>query len=61
MDELKGTRIGQGEVDSAKHELMRIRFRRVLGETVAPHVVKKARKNVAKCIRDRDCGDSKNG
>jgi ribosomal protein L29 len=39
------------EVETAKQELMRIRFRRVLGEAVPAHVIKNARKNVAKCVR----------
>ncbi|MDR1551588.1 MAG: 50S ribosomal protein L29 [Holosporaceae bacterium] len=48
------------EVDSAKLELMRIRFRRILGESVSPHVVKKARKNVAKCVRLLENVEGKN-
>ncbi|MCR5225203.1 MAG: 50S ribosomal protein L29 [Alphaproteobacteria bacterium] len=40
-----------GDVDAAKLEAMRIRFRRVLGESVSAHVVKNARKNIAKCVR----------
>jgi len=39
------------DVDAAKLEAMRIRFRRVLGESVSAHVVKNARKNIAKCVR----------
>ena len=39
------------ELDAAKLEMMRIRFRRVLGEAVASHIIKQARKNVAKCAR----------
>jgi ribosomal protein L29 len=38
------------DVMSAKLEAMRIRFRKVLGETVSSHVVKAARKHVAKCV-----------
>ena len=40
------------ELSAAKAEVMRIRFRRVLGETVPAHVIKNARKNVAKCVRE---------
>lgn len=40
-----------GEVDTAKLEMMRIRFRRALGDSVAAHVIKKARKNIAKCVK----------
>lgn len=40
-----------GEVDTAKLEMMRIRFRRALGDSVATHVIKKARKNIAKCVK----------
>lgn len=39
------------EVEAAKLEAMRIRFRRVLGETVSSHLIKNARKNIAKCVR----------
>ncbi len=39
------------DLDAAKLEAMRIRFRRVLGESVSAHVVKNARKNIAKCVR----------
>ena len=38
------------ELDAAKMEVMRIRFRTVLGESVPAHKIKNARKNVAKCI-----------
>lgn len=40
-----------GDLDSARQEAMRIRFRRVLGENVSAHVIKNARKNIAKCVR----------
>ena len=39
------------DLSEAKLESMRIRFRRVLGETVPAHVIKNARKNIAKCVR----------
>ncbi|MDR0677855.1 MAG: 50S ribosomal protein L29 [Holosporaceae bacterium] len=39
------------DLESAKAEAMRIRFRRVLGESVPTHIIKNARKNVAKCVR----------
>ncbi|MDR2724251.1 MAG: 50S ribosomal protein L29 [Holosporaceae bacterium] len=48
------------EVDTAKIELLRIRFRRVLGESVSAHVIKNARKNIAKCVRSLENGDKKN-
>jgi ribosomal protein L29 len=38
------------ELEAAKLEAMRIRFRRVLGETVPAHTIKQVRKNVAKCV-----------
>lgn len=40
-----------GEVDNAKLEMMRVRFRRALGDSIAAHVIKKARKNIAKCVK----------
>jgi ribosomal protein L29 len=40
-----------GELDAAKLEMMRIRFRRVLGESVSAHVIKNARKNIVKCVK----------
>ncbi|MDR0678331.1 MAG: 50S ribosomal protein L29 [Holosporaceae bacterium] len=39
------------ELESAKIEAMRIRFRKVLGESVSGHIIKNARKNIAKCVR----------
>lgn len=39
------------DLEAAKQEAMRIRFRRVLGESVSAHVIKNARKNIAKCVR----------
>lgn len=39
------------ELELARQEAMRIRFRRVLGENVSAHVIKNARKNIAKCVR----------
>lgn len=41
------------ELSSAKIEAMRIRFRRVLGEAVQPHVIKQVRKNIAKLTKAR--------
>jgi ribosomal protein L29 len=46
------------EIEAAKRELMRIRFRRVLGESVPAHLIKNARKNIAKCVRSHENGDS---
>jgi ribosomal protein L29 len=48
------------ELDAAKREVMRIRFRRVLGESVSAHVIKNSRKNVAKCVRSLENGEEKN-
>ena len=47
------------ELDAAKLERMRIRFRRVLGESVSAHVVKNARKNVAKCVISSENSEGK--
>lgn len=38
------------ELEAAKLEAMRIRFRRLLGETVPAHTIKQVRKNIAKCV-----------
>jgi ribosomal protein L29 len=48
------------EMEAAKRELMRIRFRRVLGEGVSAHIIKNARKNVAKCVKSLGNGDKNN-
>jgi ribosomal protein L29 len=48
------------EFEAAKMECMRIRFRRILGESVSPHIIKNARKNVAKCVRSLGNGEEKN-
>jgi ribosomal protein L29 len=48
------------ELDSAKREIMRIRFRRVLGESVSAHIIKNARKNIAKCVKSLENGEEKN-
>ncbi|MDR3187156.1 MAG: 50S ribosomal protein L29 [Holosporaceae bacterium] len=47
------------ELEAAKMEVMRIRFRRVLGESVPPHKIRSARKNVAKCVRLLQSGEVK--
>lgn len=47
------------ELDAARLERMRIRFRRVLGEGVSAHVVKNARKNVAKCVVSSENSEGK--
>ncbi len=46
----KKEKTANAELDAARLERMRIRFRRILGESVSAHVVKNARKNVAKCV-----------
>ena len=38
------------DLEAVKLEAMRIRFRRVLGETVPAHTIKQIRKNIAKCV-----------
>ncbi|MBR1734417.1 MAG: 50S ribosomal protein L29 [Alphaproteobacteria bacterium] len=38
------------ELETAKLEAMRIRFRKVLGETVPAHTIRQVRKNIAKCV-----------
>jgi ribosomal protein L29 len=48
------------ELETAKRELMRIRFRRVLGESVSAHIIKNARKNIAKCVRSLESGEKSN-
>ena len=48
------------ELDAAKLEAMRLRFRRVLGESVSAHVVKNTRKNIAKCVKSLQNGEGKN-
>ena len=45
------------ELETAKMEAMRIRFRRVLGETVPPHMIKKVRKDIAKCVKELSNAD----
>jgi ribosomal protein L29 len=60
MAEKKVEQPDSSELDLAKHEVMRIRFRRVLGESVSAHVIKNARKNVAKCVRSLETGEEKN-
>jgi ribosomal protein L29 len=60
MAEDKVEQLDSSELDAAKREVMRIRFRRVLGESVSAHVIKNARKNVAKCVRSLENGEGKN-
>jgi ribosomal protein L29 len=60
MTERKTERSRSVELDSAKREMMRIRFRRLLGESVSAHVVKNARKNIAKCVRSLENGENDN-
>ncbi|GHU16487.1 hypothetical protein FACS189472_01640 [Alphaproteobacteria bacterium] len=42
------------EVEAAKREAMRIRFRKVWGETVPSHTVKEIRRKIAKCVKELD-------
>ncbi|MDR2646451.1 MAG: 50S ribosomal protein L29 [Holosporaceae bacterium] len=51
MSKKKQSKSVASEVETAKREFMRIRFRRVLGEAVPAHIIKNARKNIAKCVR----------
>ena len=39
------------ELESARMEAMRVRFRRVLGESVPAHTIRNVRKNIARCVR----------
>ena len=55
----KKEKTANAELDAAKLERMRIRFRRVLGERVSAHVVKNARKNVAKCVISSENSEGK--
>lgn len=55
----KKENVACAELDAAKLEMMRIRFRRVLGESVSAHVVKNARKNVAKCVKSSESSEGK--
>lgn len=55
----KKEKTANAELDAAKLERMRIRFRRVLGESVSAHVVKNARKNVAKCVISSENSEGK--
>ena len=50
----------KAELENAKLEMMRIRFRKVLGESVPAHVIRKARKNVAKCAMSLQNNEGKN-
>lgn len=47
------------ELEAMKMEAMRIRFRKVLGETVAPHIIKKTRKDIAKCVKSLNSSGEK--
>ncbi|MDR2765899.1 MAG: 50S ribosomal protein L29 [Holosporaceae bacterium] len=47
------------ELEAARLEMLRIRFRRVMGESVAPHLIKNARKSVAKCVKSLQCRGGK--
>ncbi len=55
----KEEKIACAELDAAKLEMMRIRFRRVLGESVSAHVIKNARKSVAKCVKSLESSEGK--
>ncbi|MDR0631929.1 MAG: 50S ribosomal protein L29 [Holosporaceae bacterium] len=48
------------ELEAAKMELMRIRFRMVLGESVSAHIIKNTRKSIAKCVKSLENGEMKN-
>ena len=45
---------GSNDLETAKLEAMRIRFRRVLGETVPAHTIKQVRRNIAKCVMSNE-------
>ncbi len=55
----KKEKTANAELDAARLERMRIRFRRILGESVSAHVVKNARKNVAKCVISSENSEGK--
>lgn len=51
----KALKAEASDLEAAKMEAMRIRFRRVLGETVPAHTVRKVRKDIANCVRAMSC------
>ncbi len=53
------TKAEASDLESAKMEAMRIRFRRVLGETVPAHTIREVRKNIAKCVRAMNCKEER--
>lgn len=53
-------KVSLSEIDNAKLEAMRLRFRRALGESVSAHVVKNTRKNIAKCVKLLQNGEEEN-
>lgn len=55
----KKNSVAMSEVDNAKLEMMRIRFRRVLGETVASHLIRNTRKNIGKSVRAMQSNEEK--
>ncbi len=42
------------DLDAARAEAMRIRFRKVLGENVPAHVARLVRKNIAKLVKTKE-------
>ncbi|MDR2682167.1 MAG: 50S ribosomal protein L29 [Holosporaceae bacterium] len=40
------------EIEAAKREAMRIRFRRVLGETIPSHTIREIRRKIAKQVKN---------
>ena len=51
MAKKKVAQSASSDLETAKMEAMRIRFRRVLGEGVPTHTIKLVRKNIAKCVK----------
>ncbi len=60
MASKKENNLSTAELDAAKLEAMRLRFRRVLGESVSAHVIKNARKNISKCVKSLQNNEVKN-
>jgi ribosomal protein L29 len=46
------------ELETAKMEIMKARFRRVLGESVSSHVIQGLRRKISGCIRTLRIGEA---
>lgn len=47
------------ELTEAKMDMYKIRVRRAMGESVAPHVIKETRKRIAKCVKSLENSEVK--